>query len=88
MMQPAEAYTVSMDEDQVAVRIDRNLFSSETVTRFLDWLRLESIRQRSQATQEDIDTLAEEVDRAAWAKIKERLLLPSSPYCSTLSVAF
>ncbi|HEX8671394.1 MAG TPA: hypothetical protein VF710_05870 [Longimicrobium sp.] len=43
------------------------------VSHFVDFLQLASIRQQSELTEEDAASLAAEIDRAAWDRIRHRV---------------
>jgi RNA polymerase-interacting CarD/CdnL/TRCF family regulator len=67
------AYRIDFDERDMVVRVPRSLAGREEVSRFLDYLDLESIRQRSQLTEEDAAALADEIDHAVWERLRHRL---------------
>ena len=57
----------------MVVRVPRELAGREEVSRFLDYLDFESIRQRSHLTEEDAAALADEIDHALWDRLRHRL---------------
>ena len=57
-------YSVTVQDDDYVVRIDRHLLTRDDLSSLLDYFLLRSITQKSQASQEEIDALADEVDRA------------------------
>ena len=59
------AYRIDFDERDLVVRVSRDAVDPEQVSRFLDYLELESIR-RSDLSEEDARTLARDVDMAVW----------------------
>ena len=61
-------YRVTVQDDDYIVRIDRHLLTRDDLSSLLDYFLLRSITQKSQASQEDIDALADEVDRAVLKK--------------------
>lgn len=67
------AYRIDFEEQDMVVRVPRGLVGREVVSRFLDYLDLESIRQRSQLTEEDAAALADEIDHAVWERLRHRL---------------
>jgi hypothetical protein len=67
---PAPAYEVRREEGGFVVRVNGDLFTQDEVSRFLEFLTLESIRKRSQLTQEDADMLAREIKIGAWDRVK------------------
>lgn len=62
-------YQVAVESDEVVVRFRRDLVDREAVVRFFDYLELEAIRKRSQLTQDEANTLADDVDRDGWARL-------------------
>jgi hypothetical protein len=70
-------YTVTLDGDSYVVRVDRNLLDRDELNRLLDYLLVQSILRHSQATQDEIDSLADEVKQRAWARLKP-LFAPDS----------
>ena len=69
-----EFYSIASERDEIVVRFSKNIFNSDEITRFLEYLELESIRRRSQLTQEQADILAGEIDRAGWSNLKSTRL--------------
>jgi len=53
-------------------------YDPDLLTKFLDYLSLESIRRRSQATQAEVDVLAAEVNRKAWQRVQGQILVESA----------
>jgi hypothetical protein len=64
------AYQVKQEEGDFVIRVSGDLFTSDEVSRFLEIFTLESIRKRSQLTQEDADMLAKEIKTAAWERVR------------------
>jgi hypothetical protein len=60
------AYTVGVEDQQIVVRLKPGIFDRESVAQFLDFLELESIRRRSQMTQDEAAALAKEIDEHVW----------------------
>lgn len=69
-MATAPAYEIARDHGGLVVRVNEEFFTEDEVSRFLDYLTLESIRKRSQLTQEDADMLAKEIKMAAWERVR------------------
>lgn len=67
------AYRIEFEERDMVVRVPRELAGREGVSRFLDYLDVESIRRRSQLTDEDAGGLADEIHRAVWERLRDRL---------------
>ncbi|HKP74499.1 MAG TPA: hypothetical protein VJT67_03100 [Longimicrobiaceae bacterium] len=66
----AAAYELKREEKDFVVRVNGDMFTEDEVSRFLEFLTLESIRKRSQLTQDDADVLAKEVKAAAWERVR------------------
>lgn len=64
------AYRIDIEEQDIVVRVRRDVLGREEVSRFLDYLELESIRRRSQLSETDAADLADEVDREVWARVR------------------
>jgi hypothetical protein len=69
-MATAPAYEIDRDHGRLVVRVNEDLFTEDEVSRFLDYLTLESIRKRSELTEDDAETLAKEVKNAAWERVR------------------
>ncbi|PSQ71549.1 MAG: hypothetical protein BRD38_01690 [Bacteroidetes bacterium QH_9_67_14] len=54
------------------VRFDDELVDRETVGKLLDYVELESIRKRSQLSEEKAVELADDIDRAVWEQVKHK----------------
>ena len=69
-------YNVAVESREIVVRFSKDLIDRETVVKFLDYLELESIRRRSRMTQDEADSLADEIDRSGWQNLKFGFLQP------------
>lgn len=67
-------YNITVDDQDIIVRFNRDLMDRDTLSKFLDYLELETIRKRSNLTDEQAATLAEEIDRDVWSKIKQKFV--------------
>ena len=63
--------TVEQINDEVIIRLP-NFMDFEAMQRTIDLISLKEATARSVATQEDIDLLAQEVNRGWWAKNRSR----------------
>lgn len=72
-MQDLPLYNITVDNQDIIVRINRDIIDRDTLSKFLDYLELETIRKRSQLTLEQAAALADEIDRDEWSKIKPLL---------------
>ena len=66
-------YTLAMESRDIVVRLSGDVFDCAAIIKFLDYLELESIRQRSQMSETQAYTLADKVDRGGWQSLKESL---------------
>lgn len=67
------AYRIDVEEQDLVVRLRRDVLDREEVSRFLDFLELESIRRRSELTEEDAALLADEIDASVWDRNRSRV---------------
>ncbi len=67
------AYRIKFEERDIILRVPRELLGREEMSQFLDFLELDSIRERSELTEEDAAVLADEVDGAVWDRLRHRL---------------
>ncbi|MBR8840630.1 MAG: hypothetical protein DSM106950_43305 [Stigonema ocellatum SAG 48.90 = DSM 106950] len=67
-------YNITVDNQDIIVRFNRDIIDQDTLSKFLDYLELETIRKRSNLTVEEAATLAEEIDLDMWSKIKQKFV--------------
>ncbi len=68
-MEPSSRYyTLSRESNKLVIRIEEEI-DEEDLDRLLAFIVIESIRRKSQLTQEQADELAAEIDAAVWAKL-------------------
>jgi uncharacterized small protein (DUF1192 family) len=65
--------TVELIEDEVIVRLPK-FMDFEAMQKMIDLISLKEIAARSAATQEEIDVLADEVNKGWWEKNRNRYL--------------
>lgn len=65
-------YQVSVDDQEIIIKLNKELVDKATLENILDYLKLESIRQKSQLTEEQAAILADEIDQAVWVKLKPK----------------
>ncbi len=73
-MKKSNTYTITLEKNDIVVRLDRDLIDEEALARLLDYVELESIRKRSKLTEEQASRLTEEVDQAAWESSRPKFL--------------
>lgn len=68
-------YEITLNNEDIIVKIDRNLISQERMTKFLDYLELEIIRQRSQLSETDAENMADQINRQIWSNIQDKFMI-------------
>ena len=63
-------YKIDYEDKDIVIRLDTDLIDKEALSRFLDYIELESIRKRSKLSKEQALKLAKEVDREVWRKVQ------------------
>jgi hypothetical protein len=66
------AYRIEIEDRDVVVRLRRGVLNQAEVSRFLDYLELEALRRRSELSEAGAQDLAQEIDRAVWARVRGR----------------
>ncbi|BAY44850.1 hypothetical protein SAMD00079811_24520 [Scytonema sp. HK-05] len=66
-------YNLSVDEQNIIIKIDKKAIDYQQLTQLLNHLELKSISQRSQLTEEVAAELANEIDSTVWSKVKSKL---------------
>jgi hypothetical protein len=64
------AYSVVIEGQEIVVRLKAGVLDREAVIKFLDFLELESIRQRSRLTADDAAGMAQEIDASVWSNLQ------------------
>ena len=67
-------YSIAAENRDVVVRFNRNIMDWDAMTKFLDYLELESLRTRSKLTKEQASVLAGEIDQDVWENIKHKCI--------------
>lgn len=67
------AYRIDVEEQDLVVRVRRGVLDRDEVSRFLDFLELESIRRRSELSEAEAARLADEIDASVWDRYRSRL---------------
>ncbi len=68
-------YEITLNNEDIIVKIDRNLISQERMTKFLDYLELEIIRQRSQLSQTEAENMADKINREIWSNLQDKFMI-------------
>jgi len=73
-MSVSNPYSIAIEEEAIVVRFDRDFFSQDELSEFLDYLRAKVVRNRARLTDDQIAELANEVNSSGWERIKEDFL--------------
>jgi hypothetical protein len=66
--------TVQSVNNQYVIQIEQSSISLNELQKMLDYLRFKDIVAKSQATDNDIERLATDINRSGWQKIQNSLL--------------
>lgn len=66
------AVRLDEDDEDFIVRVRRNALEREEISKFVDFLLIESIRKKSKLTEEEAAEIADEIDRAVWEQLRPR----------------
>ena len=66
-------YKIDSKDKDIIIRLDTDLIDKEALSRFLDYIELESIRKRSKLSKEQALKLAKKVDREVWRKVQNNV---------------
>lgn len=64
------AYRFDVEGEDLVFRVRRDAVDQEQVSRFFDYLELESIRHRSRLSEEDARAVAGDIDRSVWQHLR------------------
>ena len=67
------AYRIEVEEQDLVVRVRRDVVDQAQVSRFLDYLELESLRARSELSDADAQAIAREIDEAVWERTRHHV---------------
>ncbi|WP_017295550.1 hypothetical protein [Geminocystis herdmanii] len=68
------AYSLFQENQDIIVRVNKEIFSEKQLTKFLEYLILENISSSSKLTSEKAEELASEIDQKIWKSIESRIL--------------
>lgn len=71
-MKQTDTYSITVDEENIVIRLNIDLVDRDALTKLLDYILLESVRTRSALTEEQASMLSEEIDREIWARAKQK----------------
>ncbi|ELR97217.1 hypothetical protein [Gloeocapsa sp. PCC 73106] len=67
-------YNITVDNQDIIIKFNKNILDQASLTKFLEYLELETIRKRSNLAQDQASTLADEIDHDVWLKIKHKFV--------------
>lgn len=67
------AYNLTKENQEIVVRLNKEIFTEEKLTKFLEYLMLENISASSQLNEEEAQKLVNEIDAKVWTSIKKRI---------------
>jgi hypothetical protein len=67
------AYNISLENQNIVIKLNKTMIDYDKLSKFLDYLELETIRQQSSLTSEAAVNLSNEIDNAVWSNIKSKL---------------
>lgn len=63
-------YEITTDQDSITIRVPRSLAQDEALGRFLDYLEMRDIRERSDLSEDDARDLANRAKHDAWKRVR------------------
>ena len=69
-MSSAPAFRMDFDDDDLVIRVPRDAVSPEKASRCFDYLLLESGSRELKLSEEEVEAIANEADKAAWERIR------------------
>src|SRR5205085_3169613 len=69
-----KSYQITNEQSQIVIRLDSHLIDSPGLSRLLDYIELEMVRNRSRLTEDQASDLADEIDRGVWNQVKHKYL--------------
>jgi hypothetical protein len=63
-------YQITKEQEDIVIRFPSQSIDEAELTRLLDYLTLESIRRRSQISEEQAAYLVQDIKEGAWQQVK------------------
>lgn len=63
-------YEITTDQDDIVIRVPRDLADEKALTRILDFLEMRAIREKSHLSEEEVQQLADEAKADAWKRVR------------------
>lgn len=63
-------YRVDQQGKEIVIRVSSDLMSRDEMVDLLDYIFLENVRQKASLSEEEIEALAKDANRAAWERLR------------------
>ncbi len=68
------AYNLSRENQEIMIRVNKDLLTEEQLTKFLDYLTLAQIQKASKLTPDQAEQLADDINKTVWESIKHKII--------------
>jgi tagatose-1,6-bisphosphate aldolase non-catalytic subunit AgaZ/GatZ len=69
-MLTTQAYQITSSNEEIIIKLNRNLIEQEKLEQFLDYLFIKSVQQKSELSEKSANELINEIDNVVWEKQK------------------
>ncbi|WP_413171450.1 hypothetical protein [Anabaena azotica] len=69
-----KTYNITVENQDLIIRFNKNIIELDTLKKFLDYLELESLKKKSSMTTVQAEALAKEIDIDVWSNIKNQFV--------------
>lgn len=70
----AETYSVANENGTIVIRLNHAVFDKKRIVEILSLFELETVKQKSKLTEEQVENLATEINRNVWQTVKKKFL--------------
>jgi len=67
-------YDIAYDKNDIVIRFHETSVDRKLLANFLEFIELEQMRQKSKLTEEQVASLAREINRRVWDQLKHNVL--------------
>ena len=67
-------YDIAYDKNDIVIRFHETSVDRKLLANFLEFIELEQMRQKSKLTEEQVASLAREINQRVWEQLKHRVL--------------
>ncbi len=64
------AYELTDDKENLFIRLPKGSIDQKALEKLLDYIELETIRRRSQLTEQNATSLAKDITNSSWQEVK------------------